>query len=67
MPFQPSPVTQDLPSSAVRDAEFEWLLCLASALEAYKRTDPAEALTRPRIQTLLRPPLRVGADKSRVA
>lgn len=67
MPFQPSPVTQGLPSSAARDAEFEWLLCLASALQAYRLTNPAEALVRPRIQTLLRPPLRVGAGKSRVA
>jgi hypothetical protein len=68
MPFQSSIVAQDQPNTNAKDAELEWLLCLASVFETCKRgADSATALPRRRVDQALPRPRIASAKTSNAA
>jgi hypothetical protein len=68
MPFQPGRFEQGPLSGAAKDAELEWLLCLASSLEACKQEAYSTGTLPPRrVDTLQNPPHTARAKKSQPA
>jgi hypothetical protein len=68
MPFHPGRFEQGQLSRAARDAELEWLLCLASALEACKKEAYTVGTLPPRrADALQKPPHTARAKKSQAA
>ena len=68
MPFQPGRFEQDQLSGAAKDAELEWFLCLASALEACKQEAYSTGTLSPRrVDPLQSPQHTAGAKKSPAA
>lgn len=68
MPFHPGRFEQGQLSRAAKDAELEWLLCLASALEACKREAYSTGTLPPRrVDALQSPPHTARAKKSQAA
>lgn len=66
MPLESSPAPQRL-QNAVIDAELEWLLCLASALQTCQRQIDLRQPTPKAASTPVRPPLKTEEQNSRVA
>jgi hypothetical protein len=63
MPLQPGRFEQGPLSGAAKDAELEWLLCLASSLEACKQEAYSTATLPPRRVEALQSPTHTARAK----